>query len=221
MKNPKKFIQKIHNSSYRNYLNRMNLKKPSIMSEAKKYSKKYWDGSRSEGYGGYKYIPGYWKGLARKLINFYKLKKNAKILDIGCGKGFLLYEITKLRPDLSVTGVDISNYALKHAIGKEKIKYKLHKAQNNFKYKNKYFDLVISIGTLHNLEIFDLKKSLNEISRISKNSYIMVESYKNNLELFNLQCWALTCESFFSQNEWKWIFKEFKYNGDYEFIFFK
>ena len=212
MKNPKKFIQGIHNSSHRNYLSRVNLKKSSIMSEAKKYSKKYWDGSRSEGYGGYKYIPGYWKGLAKKLINFYRLKKNAKILDIGCGKGFLLYEIIKLRPDLDITGVDISNYALKLAIGKEKI---------NFNYKNKYFDLVISIGTLHNLEIYDLKKSLNEISRISKNSYIMVESYKNDLELFNLQCWALTCESFFSQSAWRWIFKEFKYKGDYEFIFFK
>ena len=66
VKNPKNFIQKIHNSSKRNYLNRMNLKKPIIMNEAKKYSKKYWDGSRSEGYGGYKYISGYWKGLAKK-----------------------------------------------------------------------------------------------------------------------------------------------------------
>jgi len=221
IKNPKNFIQKIHNSSKRNYLNRMNLKKPIIMNEAKKYSKKYWDGSRSEGYGGYKYISGYWKGLAKKLISFYRLKKNAKILDIGCGKGFLLYEIHKLRPDLDITGVDISNYALKLAIGKDKIKYVRHKAQNKFNYRNKYFDLVISIGTLHNLEIFDVKKSINEISRISKSSYIMVESYKNDLELFNLQCWALTCESFFSKNEWEWIFKILKFKGDFEFIYFK
>ena len=117
--------------------------------------------------------------------------------------------------------VDISNYALKLAIGKDKIKYVRHKAQNKFNYRNKYFDLVISIGTLHNLEIFDVKKSINEISRISKSSYIMVESYKNDLELFNLQCWALTCESFFSKNEWEWIFKILKFKGDFEFIYFK
>ncbi len=221
MTNPKNFIQKIHNSSKRNYLKRMNLKKPIIMKEAKKYSKKYWDGSRSEGYGGYKYIPGYWRGLAKKLINFYKLKKKAKILDIGCGKGFLLYEIYKLRPDLDITGVDISNYALNLAIGKRKIKYKQHKAQNKFNYKDNHFDLVISIGALHNLEIFNVKKAIDEISRISKNSYIMVESYKNDLELFNLQCWALTCETFFSKTEWEWLFKFLKFKGDYEFIYFK
>ena len=35
----------------------------------------------------------------------------------------------------------------------------------------------------------------------------MTESYRNNQELFNLQCWALTCETFFSPKEWMWIFK--------------
>ena len=52
-------------------------------------------------------------------------------------------------------------------------------------------------------------------------SYLMVESYRNTKELFNLQCWALTCESFFSTKEWIWIFNEYNYNGDYEFIYFK
>ena len=217
----KNFIQKIHTASDRNYLKRMNLKKPEIMKEAKKYSKNYWDGSRSEGYGGYHYIPGYWTGVASKLINFYKLKKNAKILDIGCGKGFLIYEMKKLRPDLDILGVDISAYALKLAKGKKIIKYKKQKAQDKFNYKNKYFDLVISLGTLHNLELFDLKKSLVEVSRIAKKSYVMVESYNNDLELFNLQCWALTCESFFSKNEWEWLFRTLKFKGDYEFIYFK
>ena len=49
----------------------------------------------------------------------------------------------------------------------------------------------------------------------------MTESYRNNKELFNLQCWALTCESFLSVREWKWIFNQVKYKGDYEFIFFE
>ena len=83
------------------------------------------------------------------------------------------------------------------------------------------FDLVISIGCFHNLEIFDLKNSLSEINRVGKKKFILVESYRNNKELFNLQCWALTCESFFSKNEWIWIFKKFGYNGDFEFIYFE
>jgi len=85
----------------------------------------------------------------------------------------------------------------------------------------KYFDLVISLGALHNLNISDLKKSIQEIERTGKKKYIMVESYRNNKELFNLQCWALTCESFFSKNEWEWIFKEFRYKGDHELIYFE
>ncbi len=217
----KKFIQKTHNSTKRNYFKRMNLSKFKKIDNAKKYSKKYWDGSRSEGYGGYHYIPGYWTNVAKKILKNYKLKKNANLLDIGCGKGFLIYEIKKLRPDLNIVGTDISTYALKNAIGKNKIKYCKHRAQDKFKYKSKFFDLAISLGTLHNLELFDLKKSLEEIMRISKKSYIMVESYRNSKELVNLQCWALTCETFFSMNEWIWFFKNSGYKGDYEFIYFK
>ena len=59
------------------------------------------------------------------------------------------------------------------------------------------------------------------LSIVGKKKYIAVESYRNNKELFNLQCWALTCESFFSDREWKWIYNQFKYTGDYEFIYFK
>jgi len=217
----KNFIQKTHNLTNRNYFKRMNSKKFQKINNAKKYSKKYWDGNRNEGYGGYYYIPGYWTNVAKKILKNYKLKKNANLLDIGCGKGFLIYEIKKLRPDLNITGTDISTYALRNAIGKNKIKYYKQKAQDKFQYKSKFFDLTISLGTLHNLELFDLKKSLEEISRISKKSYIMVESYRNSKELVNLQCWALTCETFFSTNEWIWFFKNTSYKGDYEFIYFK
>jgi len=87
--------------------------------------------------------------------------------------------------------------------------------------KNKEFDLIISLGTIHNLKVFDVKKAVQEIERVGKAAYVMVESHRNLKELFNLQCWALTCESFFSTEEWSWLFKNFDYNGDYEFIFFE
>ena len=95
------------------------------------------------------------------------------------------------------------------------------KAQSKYPFKKNYFDLVISFGCAHNLEIYDLKKYFSEITRVGKKQFIMTESYRNNKELFNLQCWALTCESFFSPKEWKWIFKTFGYHGDYEFIYFE
>jgi len=215
------FISKLHNSTKRNYLNRMNDQKVYCMKIAKKYGKEYWDGNRRFGYGGYKYIPGRWKNVAKKIIKLYKLKAGSKILDVGCGKGFLLKEILLLEPKLKIYGFDISGYALKKSFKEKNIKLFKHRAQKKFPFKSKHFDLVISLATLHNLKVFDLEKAVKEIERVGRKKYIMVESYRNEKELFNLQCWALTCESFFSNKEWLWLYNHFGYKGDYEFIYFE
>jgi ubiquinone/menaquinone biosynthesis C-methylase UbiE len=217
----KRFITNLHISTKRNYLARMNDDKIKCMQEAKKYGKNYWDGNRRFGYGGYKYIPGRWKPVAEKLIKTYKLKANSKVLDVGCGKGFLLYEMIKIQPKLKIYGFDISSYALKRSIKNKRIKMFAHDARKKILFNNKFFDLAISINTLHNLQVYDLHNSIKEISRVSKKSFICVESYRNERELFNLQCWALTCQSFYNAEEWKWLFKNYNYKGDYEFIYFK
>ena len=110
-----KFINHLHLSTKRNYLERVNNKKPKFMKNAKKYSFDYWDGTRKQGYGGYKYIPNRWDTVINNLIDYYKLPLEAKILDIGCGKGFFLYDFLKLRPKSDVNGIDISSYALKNS----------------------------------------------------------------------------------------------------------
>jgi len=214
-------ISSYHNSSKRNYLERMTQIKPKNIILAKKYGKDFWDGSRNTGYGGYRFIPGKWKPIAKKLIKKYKLNNNSKILDIGCGKAFLLHEIKLLLPQISIYGFDVSKYAISKSTKLIKPFLKIAKAEERYPYKKNFFDLSISISTLHNLEIFNLKKALKEIERVSKNGYLVVESYRNEKELFNLQCWALTCASFFSKKEWEWIFKEYNYKGDYEFIYFR
>lgn len=216
----KNFISQLHNATKRNYLQRMVNNKVHCMKIAKKYGKDYWDGKRKYGYGGYKYIPGRWKNLAKKLIKLYKLKAGSKVLDVGCGKSFLLREMLILQPNLKIVGIDISNYALKNGFKNKNLKLVNHKAEKKYPFKHNYFDLVISLGTLHNLKIFDLNKALKEIERVGKKKYIMVESFKNDKQLFNLQCWALTCQAFFSTSEWAWLFKNCKYTGDHEFIFF-
>ena len=215
------FVTKNHNLTKRNYLNRMINSKVKCMIEAKKYSKNYWDGPRKYGYGGYKYIPNRWTNVAKKIIRKFKLKNTSKILDIGCGKAFLLYEIKKILPDIQISGFDISKYAINKAPKNLRKKLFIHKAQQKYPYSKKKFDLAISLGCFHNLEINELKIAINEIQRVSKKSYLMVESYRNEKELFNLQCWALTCESFFSKKEWLWLFKEFKYKNYYEIIYIK
>jgi len=221
MKILKNFVTPLHKQTKRNYVERMTNNKIYCSEVAKKYSKEYWDGDRKFGYGGYKYIPGRWKPVAGQLIKNYKLNSKSKILDAGCGKGFLLHEMKLLEPGLEINGFDISDYAIKNSHKNVKSNIFQHDIKNKFPFKDKEFDLVISIGTIHNLKVFDIKNAIQEIDRVGKSSYVMVESFRNLKELFNLQCWALTCESFFSTEEWLWLYNNFNYNGDYEFIFFE
>jgi len=213
-------INPLHKKTSRNYLARMVDGKVECMKTAKEYGYEYWDGNRRHGYGGYHY-DGRWQIVAEKLIAKYKLPQNAKILDVGCGKGYLLYELKKLLPAAEVAGFDISKYAMDHAKNEIKNYLFVHRAQDKYPFHDKEFDLVISITTLHNLIISDLKPALQEIERVGKNKYLVVESYDNEEELFNLQCWALTCQAFFSREEWVWLFTHFGYMGDYEFISFE
>jgi SAM-dependent methyltransferase len=220
MKVLRNFITKLHVSTNRDYLARMNDDKIKCMKIASEYSEQYWDGDRRFGYGGYKYIPGRWKPVAEQMIKTYNLKRGSKVLDAGCGKGFLLYELKLLIPSLIIKGFDISSHGISNAPESIRESLFLHNAAESYPFEDKEFDLVISINTLHNLKISELKKAFQECQRVAKYGYIAVESYRNEKELFNLQCWALTCKSFFSTDEWLWLFEEYDYKGDYEFIFF-
>ena len=215
------YTTSLHKATKRAYIDRMVDDKVACMIKAKEYEFDYWDGDRRFGYGGYKYMPGRWKTVAETLIKNYKLSNSSSVLDVGCGKGFLLYEIKLLLPDLRIVGFDISKHGIAKA--KEEISKNLfiHNAKEKYPFKDNEFDLVISLGCLHNLKIFELAIALKEIERVAKNGYLMLESYRNEQELFNLQCWALTCESFFTPDEWKWIYDHFGYFGDYEFIYFE
>ena len=213
-------ITPLHKKSKRDYVGRMIDEKVHCMKIARKYSQEYWDGDRRYGYGGYSY-DGRWAVVAKALIEKYNLPENAKILDVGCGKGFLMFEFKKLLPKCTVKGIELSKYAIDNA--KEEVKNDILniKAEDKYPFKDKEFDLVYTNTTLHNLLISDLKKALKEIERVGKNKFICVESYRNDEELFNLQCWALTCEMFFRPEEWIFLYNEWGYKGDYEFIFFE
>ena len=211
----------LHESSKREYLARMVDDKVNCMKIAKQYGKDYWDGDRRYGYGGYNYMPGRWKPVAEALIQKYNLTNTSSVLDVACGKAYLLYEMKLLLPGLRVAGFDISRHGLADA--KEEIKDLLfiHSAKDPYPFQDKEFDLVISLGCFHNLRIFELENALSETQRVGKQGFVMLESYRNETELFNLQCWALTCESFFDKDEWIWLYNHFGYEGDYEFIYFK
>jgi SAM-dependent methyltransferase len=213
-------VTPLHKRTTRDYLARMVDDKVHCMRKAKEYEFDYWDGDRRYGYGGYRY-DGRWKAVAEHLIDHYQLGANARILDVGCGKAHLLHELKQLLPQADVTGFDISAHGLAdapEAIRPYLIRYR---AQDPYPWGDKHFDLVISFGTLHNLRIFELETAVREIERVGRQKYIMVESYRNELEQFNLECWALTAEAFFDTAEWIWLYRHFGYTGDYEFIYFE
>ena len=214
-------VSSLHKSTSRDYLSRMLDDKVDCMKISKDFGKEYWDGDRRYGYGGYLYMPGRWKPIAEELIRIYGLHSGSKVLDIGCGKAYLLYEMKLLIPDLHVIGIDSSEYCLENAKVEMLPFIFKHDAKEYLPFKDNEFDLVISLGTLHNLRIPFLKIALSEMERVGNNGYLMLESYRNEIELFNLQCWALTAESFFDQDEWIWLYQNFGYYGDYEFIYFE
>src|SRR5689334_3476551 len=213
-------VTPLHKRAKREYLPRMVDDKVHCMLKAKEYEYDYWDGDRRYGYGGYKY-DGRWKPVAQTFIDTYGLTNKSKVLDVGCGKAHLINEIKLLLPEAEVIGFDISRHGLADA--PEPIKEHLfrYRAQDRYPWGDKHFDLVLSLGCLHNLRLFELQTACSEIERVGKQGYIMLESYRNELEQFNLQCWALTCESFFDTAEWIWLYRHFGFTGDYEFIYFE
>lgn len=213
-------VTPLHKRTKRDYLARMVDDKVACMLKAKEYEFDYWDGDRRYGYGGYKY-DGRWKPVAEHFIREYQLGPKAKILDVGCGKAHLTHELKLLLPEAEVIGFDISRHGLADAPKAIRSSLFRYRAQDAYPWGDKYFDLVISIGAFHNLRIFELQTALREVERVGRQKYVMLESYRNELELFNLQCWALTAESFFDTAEWIWLYRHFGYSGDYEFIYFE
>ena len=217
----KDFISRVHNRTQRDYLQRVvGADKAQCATVAKKFGKEYWDGDRKFGYGGHHY-DGRWREFAETLVQTYGIRPGSSLLDVGCGKGFLLYELSLLVPDLKIAGLDISSYAVENS--KPEVRSCLVQGSAvKLPWPDKSFDVVLAINVLHNLQLPQLVEALAELERVArKDKFLVVDAYRTEQEKVNLLYWQLTCECFFSPPEWEWIFRQSGYSGDYDFVCFE
>ena len=182
---------------------------------ARKFSIEYFDKDRLTGYGGYNYNPRFWTETVRRFRDHYCLKNDTRILDVGCAKGFMMWDFHLLMPDAEILGVDVSRYAYDHAKTEMKPFIQVTGA-NDLPFPDQYFDLVVSINTIHNLPLIDCKQALREIQRVSReHSFVMVDAWRNDAEKESMLKWNLTALTYMHVNDWKSLFAEVGYTGDY------
>lgn len=170
----------------------------------------YFDGSRDYGYGGY-YYDGRWKSVARDIVQHFKLKRNSKVLDVGCGKGFLVKDLVDIGMD--AYGIDISRYALNNAPKEISNRLTLGSC-DELPFEDKSFDCVISINTIHNLDRDGCVKSCREIERLAPGmGFIQVDSFNNKKQKEIFESWVLTAKFYDYPSGWIKVFNEAKYTG--------
>lgn len=182
---------------------------------ARQFGRDYFDGERLYGYGGYNYHPRFWQATVKRFRDHYKLAEDASLLDVGCAKGFMLHDFKELMPNLRIAGVDISEYAIENAIETVKPYLRVGNAKE-LPYNDKTFDLVICINTVHNLSLEHCKQALREIARVSrKHAFVTVDAWRNEEERSQLMKWNLTALTYMHVDDWKKVFEEVGYWGDY------
>ncbi len=182
---------------------------------ARKFGRDFFDGERRHGYGGFTYSPRFWQPVIPAFQKHYGLTQASSLLDVGCAKGFMLHDFCELIPGIRVEGVDISSYAIGHA--KEEVRPCLQVADaRELPYPDHSFDLVIAINTLHNLEREELKVALQEVMRVTKKeAFLTVDAYRTEEERELMMAWNLTAKTILHVDEWRALFNEVGYRGDY------
>jgi hypothetical protein len=181
---------------------------------AKQFGRDFFDGERRHGYGGYRY-DGRWLPVARRLVEHYRLGPDARILDVGAAKGFLLHDFLQVLPGATVRGIDVSTYAKENAYGRTGPLIDIGSG-DQLPYPDASFDLVISINSIHNLPPAGCQRALAEMERVSRaHKFVTVDAWRTEDEHRRLLDWILTAETYLRVDDWVTLFAEVGYTGDY------
>jgi SAM-dependent methyltransferase len=182
---------------------------------ARAFGQSFFDGDRRHGYGGFDYHARFWQPVIPTFQEYYQLKNTSSILDVGCAKGFMLHDFSELISGIHVKGIDVSEYAIENSIEGMAPNLRVGNARE-LPYKDRSFDLVISVNTVHNLKLEECEQALMEIERVSRgNSFITVDAYRNDAERERMTAWNLTAKTILHVDEWKSVFRKIGYSGDY------
>lgn len=182
---------------------------------ARKFGQEFFDGNRSNGYGGFHYNSRFWQPVIPDIVKHFNLEDGGSLLDVGCAKGFMLHDFKNSLPKLNVRGIDISEYAIKNCLHDVKDYCSVGNA-TDLPFEDNAFDVVISVTTIHNLDGENLIKSLKEIERVSRRgSFVTVDAYNNEVEKLAMYNWNLTAKTILHVDQWREVFKEAGYTGDY------
>ena len=185
---------------------------------ARKFGEEFFDGDRTHGYGGFNYQPRFWQPVIPTFKAHWGLTSDSSILDVGCAKGFMMHDFAELIPGITVKGIDVSEYAVKNSIEDMRPHVEVADAKS-LPYEDKSFDYVISVTTIHNLERAELVQSLREIERVARlGSFITVDAYRNDEEKERMLAWNLTAKTVLHVDEWKELFKDAGYTGDFHWF---
>ncbi|TMH79935.1 MAG: class I SAM-dependent methyltransferase [Betaproteobacteria bacterium] len=198
----------------RNIQKRAEDKDPFVIAKSKEFGEEYWDGERKYGYGGYRY-DGRWRSVARDIIAHFSLKPGMRVLDVGCGKGFLVKDLMLECPGLEAFGLDISRYALMHC--EKEVIGRLHLGSaESLPFPDRSFDCVLSINTIHNLHRPRAVVAMREIQRLSGGrAFVQVDSYRTTEQKEIALSWILTAEFHDYPEGWLKLYAEAGYTGDY------
>jgi SAM-dependent methyltransferase len=182
---------------------------------AREYGREYFDGSRDTGYGGYRYDPRWWTGVAEDMIAHFDLKPGDRVLDVGCGKGFLVKDLMRVCPGIEAFGLDISEYALMHC--EPEVVGRLHLGNCiKLPFPDNSFAATIAVNVVHNLERDECIAAVREIERLSPGrAYIQVDSYRTPEEEELFLSWVLTAKTHHDPAGWRQLFAEAGYTGDF------
>ncbi len=199
----------------RDLASRLTTKSDEVRAIARKFGQEFFDGDRSHGYGGFSYDSKYWSPVIPDFEQHFGPLTGKSLLDVGCAKGFMLYDLTRLVPGIQVAGVDVSEYAIQNSLPEVRPFLQVADAKV-LPFEDDSFDVVISINSIHNLDLEDCKRALREISRVSRGkSFVTVDAFSNEEEQARMMAWNLTAKTILSTDDWVELFHEVGYEGDY------